>query len=41
MRTLVALLQGVALQKALDPGVDLEAVAAAIEKLGRSGEPGP
>lgn len=34
VRTLVALLQGVALQKALDPEVDLETLAVAIEKLG-------
>lgn len=34
VRLLVALLQGVALQKALDPETDLETVAVAIEKLG-------
>ena len=39
VRTLVALLQGVAQQKALDPQADLEAVAVAIEKLSAAGGP--
>lgn len=41
VRMLVALLQGVALQKALDPEADLESVATAIEKLGPAGETEP
>ena len=36
IRALVAMLQGVALQKALDPETDLESVALAVEKLGPS-----
>ena len=35
VRLLVAILQGLALQKALDPGTDLESVAVAIDKLAR------